>query len=272
MISRINTNMVSFCGTHKVRVELYNKKNIDFLNHTTDFFRYNFSKKDLTDEFLIDYLSTKQSKNPISIVSAGCSYGEEPYSYAIGLEHLEPKAQISAFDISKDVIECAKNGAYTLDEFEKKYFSSLDNAYDDFKKEILKSFQDNFECIDEENQKYKLKDGHLDNCNFFQADIRDISKYYKANSQDLILCRNVMYHLDNVAFETPDEFQDVFEQLFDIAKPNGLVCFDSNEFEIYDEHMKKEGFIQPFSERPWIYQKPNRQSARLISFIRNKLH
>lgn len=272
MINRINTNTIPFRGMHKTKVESYNKENIDFLNHTTDFFRYNFSNSDLTDEFLIDYLSDLQTKKPISIVSAGCSYGEEPYSYAIGLQHLEPKVQISAFDVSKKVIECAKKGVYVLDEYEKKYFSEPDDTYDDFKKEIIANFKENFECIDEENQKYKLKDGCLNNCNFFQADIRDISKHYKANSQDLILCRNVLYHLENVAFDAPDEFQDVFEQLYDIVKPNGLVCLDSYEYDIYDEYMKKEGFIQPFEERPWIYKKPNRPSARLISFFRNKLH
>lgn len=272
MISRININTMPFCGIHKTKVEPYRKEKIDFLNHTTDFFRYNFSKTDLTDEFLINYLYDLESKKPISIVSAGCSYGEEPYGYAVGLQYLEPKAQISAFDISEDVIEIAKEATYVLDKYEKEYFSAPDVSYDDFKEEIITSFRDNFECIDEENQKYRLKEGRLDNCHFFQADIRDISKHYKANSQDLVLCRNVLYHLDNVALEDPDDFQDVFEEIFDITKPGGLVCFDRREFEIYDYHMKKEGFKQPFAERPWIYQKPNKPSVKLISFFRNKLH
>ena len=116
---------------------------------------------------------------------------------------------------------------------------------------LRKSFHENF--AKKTKTQYSLKDNHLKNCNFFVGDVKQTQKYFDENSQDLILCRNVLYHL------THEDRQQVIAQFYSILKSEGLVCLDSDTYLETSWAMKKQGFVNPFYDKPWIYQKPKQK-------------
>ena len=78
----------NFKAVHENLLELNSSNKIKMLNHTTQFFRYREM-----DEFITKKLKYKQlfSNKPLNIISAGCSFGEEVYSYAITLNNSRKK-------------------------------------------------------------------------------------------------------------------------------------------------------------------------------------
>ena len=206
---------------------------------------------------MINYLS-KLNQDSINIVSAGCSYGEEAYSYAIGLID-KPNVQINAFDISQEAIKGAKKGEYVLSSQEKLYLDprrfplKSKNTKEPLQDKIQKDFMKNFRCVSWKDNKFKLKNGHLNNCNFFVGDITKTQEYFEKNSQDLILCRYVLYHLDEESKE------NALSQFYETLKPGGLLCFEvDDDFAVKSSTMFALGFTRPFFPNfPHIYQKPN---------------
>jgi len=273
MISYIKPyNNISFKAQHKNTMEHISSVGSGYLNHTTSFFRYNQDKYKQTDKFLIEYLREKANKNPLTILSAGCSFGEEVYSYALGLNNLNPKPKIVGIDASQTAINEAKKGMYTLNDFEKWYLVKNNTWYDkEFRDEMRKEFSKNFEYFDEENKTYKLRTGSLNNCDFLNIDIQKLVNNFRANSQDCILCRYVLYHLTSLSFEKPDEYNEIFMQLFDILKPGGILCLNSDEYDMYDEKLLETGFVHFDNERPWLYQKPKTIGNHILSYFRHKL-
>ena len=269
---KVNSNYsLNFSAIHKRNIETSNASRLAYLNHTSHFFRYAE-----TDEFLIN-LFRNSNKKEINIASAGCSYGEEVYSYAIGLTNKDTK--INGFDISEEAIEHAKIGKYELDEYEMWY---LNPTYKQRKaqeyalplRDILrKNFHNHFKKITK--TLYQLKPKSFKNCNFFVGNIKKTGSYFKETSQDLILCRNVLYHLPY------ENRKDVIAQFYSILKPEGLICLDSDTFIESSYEMKKQGFITPYPDKPWIFQKPkkkldiediilNHQIEKLINLANNK--
>lgn len=239
----------SFRAIHTKNVVQSQLSKTNYLNHTSHFFRYRE-----TDEFLISYLS-KLNQNSINIVSAGCSHGEEAYSYALGLID-KPNVQINAFDISAEAIKEAKRGEYVLSEQEKLYlepkrfFLRPRKVQESIQDKIQKDFMQNFKCKDWKSYKFQLKDNHLNNCNFFVGDVTKSGSYFEKESQDLILCRYVLYHLDEEAKEK------ALAQFHEILKTGGLLCFEvEDDFAFKTSTMLDFGFTRPFVNFPHIYQK-----------------
>jgi len=242
---------LGFSAIHTKNVVQSNLSKTNYLNHTSHFFRYRS-----TDEFLLNYLS-KLNQDSINIVSAGCSYGEEAYSYALGLID-KPNVQINAFDVSSEAIKGAKKGEYTLSTQEKFYLDprryplKSTNNKSSLQDKVQKGFMENFDCISWDEYKFKLKKGCLSNCKFFVGDVTKTDKYFKKNSQDLILCRYVLYHLDEFSREK------AVEQFYETLKPGGLLCFEvDDDYYVSPTTMYSLGFTRPYYPNfPNIYQKP----------------
>ena len=145
-----------------------------------------------------------KEKKEISIWSAACSTGEEPYSIAIMLrEHFpEVKATILATDIDETILNKAKQGIYDSKALKdlpvhkkSKYFVYQDDQYhivEDLKKNITFKKHD------------LLKDAY-------------------PSRMDLIVCRNVLIYFTEEAKEI------VYERLSDALNEQGVLFIGSTE-------------------------------------------
>ena len=247
-------NAISFRAIHEINSEINKNYEIPTLIHTTQFFRYND-----VDELIVKKLQQKQffQRKPLSIVSAGCSYGEEVYSYAIALDNPKHTPKILGIDMSEMAIKEAKRGQYVLDikerELLQRNFSlPRTEALTEYEKKNRSCFNKNFRCINSKNGVYEKKLNRFANCSFVQGNILDIDNLCKNNSQDIILCRNVLYHLDNADIES------FAKKAYKILKAGGMICIAPNEYAKFQSFFTKEGFKQPFKEAPCIFKKTHK--------------
>jgi len=140
-----------------------NESEVDFLVHAFNvsfslFFREPLVYDLLEERILPKMLSLKQNGNEIRAWSAGCAYGQEPYSLAILLEELlEFKKEVHnyrifATDVSDEALEHALLGEYEKDKLQnvrfkylEKYFSgnsALETIKTELKKHITFSHYD----------------------------------------------------------------------------------------------------------------------------------
>ena len=78
---------------------------------------------------------------------------------------------------------------------------------------------------------------------------------YDKESQDVILCRYVLYHLST------EEIQKVFKDAYETLKPGGLFCIEPPQYHCYQFDITRCGFKQPFRYAPCIFQKPLEQKG-----------
>jgi len=174
---------------------------------------------------IADKIATKEKDGTLRIWVAGCSTGEEAYTYAIIIsEILQEKNsalsfQIFATDLSEQAIQIARQGQYNADALEhipdslvKKYFEKNNNKY-----EVIKS----------------IKSRVL----FAQHDITGNPPFLK---QDIVSCRNVLiYFSSNLQ-------KDVFPLFHYSLNPDGILILGKSEntsnseglFEAIDGHLK----------------------------------
>lgn len=180
-----------------------NKKLFDeFVNYLTinvsEFYR-NPEQWELLEKEIIPELIGKYGKK-LTVWSAACSTGDEPYSLVMAMSRHIPLDQIKiiATDIDKQVIEKAKVGLYNEksvmgvpDDLKKKYFTQIGPSYqisDEIKKRV------------EFREHNLLKDSYISGCH-------------------LIVCRNVLIYFTEEAKES------IFQKFYDHLTPNGGVLF-----------------------------------------------
>lgn len=237
-------NHQSFKAYHPVFKEDVSNERLatKYLNHTTYFFRYG----DL-DEFLIEKLKRQSTSKELQVLSLGCSYGEEVYSYAMGFDG-PYKARIVGLDLSQRAIDEAKDGRYKLTPYEKnRFFPEAESEEQTlFENRTRNSFKRNFLCVNQYQNEWVKKKESFKNCEFKTGNILDLENMFEPNSQDLILCRYVLYHLN---LEDQDR---VLEQIYKVLKPGGLLCVEPNGFYGISDF----GFKQISDDFPCVVQKP----------------
>lgn len=254
---KINTININFGTTHR-----YNKKeknpNIggssETLNHSTQFFRYNEN-----DEFIVNELKKRPQNKSLNIVSAGCSFGEEVYSFALALDDLPCKPKICGIDVSQKAIYGAKRGTYFLDDIERSYLEegcSLRTYREKtpYREELKRRFNKNFKVVNSKFHEYKLEKGALCNCVFACENILALDSIFDENSQDLILCRMVLYHLSE------KDSKIFFEKAYKILKPGGMLCIEPYGHYDYHKDLTSIGFEHPFNDALFIYTKPKEKN------------
>lgn len=156
------------------------------------------------DKEIIPYLK-KNYGNKITIWSAACSTGDEPYTLAMIMSKHVPLSNINiiATDIDEDVLAFAKAGIYTEksmedlpEEFKKKFFNKCDDMHyqicDDIKK-----------CVSFKKHNL-LEDKYFDNVS-------------------LIVCRNVVIYFTNEAKN------EVYVKFHKALADNGILFIGSTE-------------------------------------------
>ena len=253
-ISPVKYNMI-FSARHRNNIEKNSQSKNKELVHTSHFFRYD--KNHLANQAIGEFLKRNCKSEPINVVSMGCSYGEEVYSLAMTLDYFNLDSKIKGFDISKQALNGIQEGIYRLSGYETEYLCpnlchyEVNDNPSEFQKGMRKEFSKNFELLDEWDKKFKVKEGAFQNCEFFQGDVTQLGKYFEKESQDLINCSFVLYHLDD-----KDKLKTI-KQIYEVLKPGGILCLAPLEHEPTLE-LKIFGFIQPNLKYPWIYQKPKK--------------
>jgi chemotaxis protein methyltransferase CheR len=147
----------------------------------TRFFR-NQAHFDALEKFVIpEVMNIKKMAGTIRIWSAGCSTGEEPYTIAMLLSEVLPKAwnfEILASDISLKCLMTAKEGFYAEsrivgipDNYLAKYFDKVDGGY-------------------------KV---HTDIQSKIKFDYHNLKNDSGQRGLDVVFCRNVIIYFDDVA-------------------------------------------------------------------------
>ena len=156
----------------------------ELTTNETYFFRERSQLRALVGEILPEALVARRERGtgPVSVWSAGCSSGEEPYSIVILAREAgfdpERDLRVYASDISRRMMRRARAGSYREASFREtepalraRYFEEKDGTWtisDAVKK-----------CVD-----------------FIHLNLVDRSRVALLGSMDVILCRNVMIYFD----------------------------------------------------------------------------
>jgi chemotaxis protein methyltransferase CheR len=184
---------------------------VDILTtNETYFFRERSQLSALVEEIIPEMLSRQlNSRRPISIWSAGCSSGEEPFSVAImGLEAgLVPghDFRVYASDISRAVLSRARRGIYREASFREADESTRQRYFT--QKDGLTRISDSIKR-------------HVD---FVHMNLLDLSKVALLGEMDVILCRNVIIYFD---LETKKRVLKTFR---DKLRPGGYLLLGHSE-------------------------------------------
>ena len=168
-------------------IEHSKPEQIAFVNalttNKTSFFReqhhFDYLEKTLVPKWI------KQRKQEIRIWSAGCSTGEEPYSYLAALSHANAfehfsKVALLATDLDTNVLAHAKAGVY-----DEEAIDSIPKSY--LKGNFVKGkgeFIGKIKCAKKLQQQVVFKQLNL------------LEKWPMTKKFDLISCRNVMIYFD----------------------------------------------------------------------------
>jgi chemotaxis protein methyltransferase CheR len=184
----------------------------ELTTNETYFFRECNQLRALIEEILPEILLQRRQRgadSAVTIWSAGCSSGEEPYTIAMLAREagLEPgrELRIYASDISRAMLKKARRGVYreasfreTSDYLREKYFAEKDGLYricDDVKK----------------------------NVDFIHLNLLDQDKLALLGTMDVILCRNVIIYFDT------DTKKQVIDSFHDKLRSGGHLLLGHSE-------------------------------------------
>lgn len=166
----------------------------------------------ILEERLLPELATVNSSQPIRIWSAACSTGQEPYSMAMVIDEyrrrnpgrLRRPIEIVATDVSKPVVDAAREGIYELlalgrglsADRQKQYFTQLPSGSWQVKKEIrdMVTFREH---------------NLLERFNFGKFDV--------------VFCRNVLIYFSS------DLKQDILVRTHGVLKTGGYLVLGASE-------------------------------------------
>lgn len=183
----------------------------NFLNllttNTTSFFRENHHFKFLTENVLPEFQSQSGSGS-LNIWSAGCSFGQEPYSISAVVNSFKRKggiqASITATDVDHIVLNRAKSGIYRQAE--------LLGLTSEQKESLF--------GIDETDQN-SISQNNRELVNFQVLNLMD--KLSPIERYDVVFCRNV------VIYFTRETQQKIWSKFLQVIKPGGYLFLGHSE-------------------------------------------
>lgn len=218
------------------------------LINETSFFRDPAQFEALEKSVLPETIRRKQETDrSISIWSAGCSTGEEPYSIAmILLETLELpqiwQIQILATDISQQALAVARQGVY-----EQQAIHFTDGKYLEKYFKCRAGKCEYFECRDE---KHQLKNRVKEMVKFSYHNLMDEPyPLSPAGLWDIIFCRNVCIYFQ------PEVAQKVVQNLYQSLNEGGYLFVGHAESLYHLSHQ----FVPLEMEKAFVYYKPRQK-------------
>jgi chemotaxis protein methyltransferase CheR len=199
--------------------------------NTTDFFREPVHFEFLTRSGLKEYIS-KTGKRKLSVWSAGCSSGEEPYTIAMVLKEYANTQQridfsITATDISTRMLSEAENGIYNENKV-----SAIPYT---IKKENFQRGKNDFE------HQVRIHPSLMKTVNFQKFNLLS-PDYSSLGMFDIVFCRNVLIY-----FEKEIQYR-IIKNICQQLNPGGYLFLGHSETTI--------GFTLPLRTiRPTIFSK-----------------
>jgi chemotaxis protein methyltransferase CheR len=206
----------------------------DLTTNETYFFRERNQLNALVGEVLPDLLDQRRHSGPLSIWSAGCSSGEEPYSIVMLAQEAGfvpgRDFRVYASDISRRMLQKARQGCYRAAAF----------------RETEGHLQNTYFAPHEEG--YRISDEVKRHVVFTHVNLLDRARLALLGTMDAVLCRNVMIYFD---LETK---RKVIQTFADKLYPGGYLLLGhaeslvnvSNAFQL--RHLKND----------LVYRKPQR--------------
>lgn len=179
----------------------------------TSFFRDMKQLDAFRDNVLKEVIDKKRAagKKELTVWSAGCSSGEEPYTLSIivqevlGAEFARWQVKINAVDLSEAMIAKAKAGIYpeyafktTPDDYRQKYFTP-------------------------DGDKWKIKPEVTRPVRFQPMNLNDAAMLKRVPRSDIIFCRNVVIYFDM------DMKKRVVSAFYDNLVPGGYLMLGHSE-------------------------------------------
>lgn len=194
--------------------------------NVSSFFRnslaFEFISKIIIPELYLD--KTKEKDNSLRIWSAGCSFGEEPYSMAILINEFLEKEEsliqstIFATDIDKKALKRASLGSYDV------------NSISEVKHGLLNKY------FSKGGDNYKIDSQIKNKVQFSFYDLLDKNHLVPPDSIfggfDIVLCRNVLIYFE------PEYQKIIFNKLYKSLNKNGTLILGEAEVPI-DEFKNK---------------------------------
>ncbi len=197
----------------------------------TDFFREPQHFEFLLDQGIEEYLQ-QTGKNRLSVWSAGCSSGEEPYTLSMILKEASQSGRffdfnIVATDISESVLQHAVVGIYKEEK--------THTIPDSYKKKYLLRGKNNFE------NKVRISSELRKKIEFMKYNLL-CTDYAALGKFDFIFCRNVMIYFER------EVQQRLLKQFCKILNPGGYLFIGHSE--------SITGFTLPLKHiKPTIFKK-----------------
>jgi chemotaxis protein methyltransferase CheR len=183
----------------------------ELTTNETYFFRERSQLRALVAEILPEALVARRERGggPVSVWSAGCSSGEEPYSIVILAREAgfdpERDLRVYATDISRRMMKRARAAAYREASF-RETEPALRAKY-----------------FEEKNGTWTVSDAVKKSVDFIHLNLLDRSRVALLGAMDVILCRNVMIYFDA---ETKREVIETFEHKL---RPGGHLLLGHSE-------------------------------------------
>ncbi len=197
---------------------------VNFLTINVSEFYRNPEQWKILDEVVFPKLINTFGKR-LTVWSAACSTGDEPYSLVMALSRHLPLVNIHiiATDIDKQVLASAKVGLYNE--------KSIAGVPDDLKKKYFKQIGNSYQIADEIKRCVEFREHNL---------LRDP---YPSGCH-LIVCRNV------VIYFTDEAKDQIYGKFFQSLAPGGMLFIGSTEQIMNYKELGYERNKSFFFERP----------------------
>jgi len=169
-----------------------------------------------------------KNKNNLTVLSIGCSTGEEPYSVAMIMKRTGKTGKVVGTDINENVLEKARKGLYRA--------SSLRDVPEEYREFFIEK-DGQIEVVDEIRRMVSFRPLNLIN----RQDFLSLSI-----TADCVLCRNVLIYFDSKSKRV------ALENIREILVKDGLLVLSSTEIlqrEFYD-------IFEPIKEGKFFFYKP----------------
>lgn len=184
----------------------------ELTTNETYFFRELKQLQALVQEVVPEILNRRRSggiDRPVSIWSAGCSSGEEPYTITMmameaGLE-LGKDLRVYASDISRAMLKKARRGMYRDASF----------------RETSPSLRDKY--FQEKDGLWRISDSVKRHVDLIHLNLLDADKLALLGTMDVILCRNVIIYFDAQTKKC------VIDHFHDKLRPGGYLLLGHSE-------------------------------------------
>jgi chemotaxis protein methyltransferase CheR len=155
----------------------------EITTNETYFLRERRQLRALVTEIFPEILSERRSRGlPITVWSAGCASGEEPYSIVILAREagMDPgkDLRVYASDVSRRMLQRARQGTYRENSF----------------RETEPALRERY--FEEKDGHWKISDHIKQHVDFIHLNLMDHGKVALLGSMDVILCRNVLIYFD----------------------------------------------------------------------------